>query len=427
MRTVSTVKPDLLARLYDVDPALTTEHQYLPSIDSGDLDRMQMVLERVCLDRSYQFRKLSLPNLDRVIEEIAKPALFSIDLSVLRNLGYMQASSTGSLIIASEFYTQGGHRVVAEALLEDESNSLLMTDAFQKYRKEESSVVIPRLPKSRLAIINASSVEDRVRDIVGNIASRKPQECILLLHPQDIAGFIACTMLAKVIPMKFIHHNDHSPTLGIHLECFIHVDLFQFQADFCNAVYEVPKNVLSPRGEPEGAITFDQNSHCEIIVCGGVHKFAENGFALYQQVMRELLNIDFSVTIHHVGTLPDSLVHEIRRHPRAKGRYFYHGEIEQLDSFYRERKNPIYIGSFPVAGGYSTLSALKYGVPVITYAPTGGNILSKLPLLGFYPSASPVWETPAELTEAIYSVRKNYSKLVLSSSEHYANFINKRV
>lgn len=48
---------------------------------------------------------------------------------------------------------QGGYRIIAEQLLENESISLLRTDAYQKYVKQAPSVILLELSTERLDII----------------------------------------------------------------------------------------------------------------------------------------------------------------------------------------------------------------------------------------------------------------------------------
>lgn len=420
MRTVSAIASEFLADLYDLEPALKIGHHGLLSYNVADLDRMQVDLERVCLDPSYRFRYLSLPTFDIMIEELARPELFSLDAREFQGLQRGRNGSLNTVILASEFYTQGGHRAVAERLLEDESVVLLLTDAFRKYERQDPSVTAPKLPLTRLDVIEASCVEDRVRAIIRQVNTRNPSECILLLHPQDVAGFIASTMLAKLILVKFIHHNDHSPTLGIHLKSFEHIDLFKFQADFCNAIYGYAQRVLPVWKAQVFELKVDRGLGFEIVLCGGAHKFADRQFCLYLEAIYELLKMEESCKIYHVGSLPNSIVRFIEQSPFSKNKYHYCGEVSNLDAFYDERNNPIYIESFPVGGAYSTISALSRGFPVLKYSEHRGSVLRNLPLLGLYPGESPVWQTPNELVQSVRFAIQNYEDLANASVIHYA-------
>lgn len=108
MRTVSAIASEFLADLYDLEPALKIGHHGLLSYNVADLDRMQVDLERVCLDPSYRFRYLSLPTFDIMIEELANPELLSLDVAEVQYLQRMHNGPGYTLILSQSFMCKAG-------------------------------------------------------------------------------------------------------------------------------------------------------------------------------------------------------------------------------------------------------------------------------------------------------------------------------
>lgn len=394
------------------------------SLDEKIFEQLYSVLEQdpsECLELALQlshvltmsednrFKKLYLPQIDDLLKEIA------IKVAIKIYSSRTAKSETKEIIIASEFYVEGGHNSIAKKFLDTKNSShLVVTDCFRSYENKKNYVVLFDKFLDRTRLLEGSTCLEKVISLTNFLLEEQPRKVLIISHPQDPIPIVAALLCHSLIRFDFVHHADHSPCIGLTLDIFQqHIDCFEHQAKFCAAqgVSNVGLRNLYPDAWKNCKIR-SVNPKGRLLTIGSQRKFSDRNFYLYREIVKGLSE---KYEVVHVGELPEKLVEEIND---FKTNYKYIGKVSDLDRFLEAQNFDVFINSFPTIGGLSCVKAMSLGMPTLTFIDPAGPGLQFIAIDGLVPEKSLIWRNKAELFAALDNIFLEYKKYSDISKRH---------
>ncbi len=284
-------------------------------------------------------------------------------------------SNADVCIIATNFYTTGGHtRVgqdIARLLPPDQRPLMIMTNtggANLRYRDAPSRPGLQTDFRERaFLLLHAPTLVEKIVELFQMLKAARASRIILLCHPFDVVAIVATWPFRDVV--EFVHHVDHTPALGATLPFSAHVDLTYTCHRACreaglNAVFASMTSAVvdaPPRGRAPGRLRF--------ATCADERKYAgrrRHGWIDYAVAAMRLPGAEFV----HIGGASEGMQTEIRQALSAAGldpaRYVFVGQKDSLPAELVASQPDVYLGSYPIGGGKAALEAMLAGVPVIS-------------------------------------------------------------
>jgi predicted O-linked N-acetylglucosamine transferase (SPINDLY family) len=131
---------------------------------------------------------------------------------------------------------------------------------------------------------------------------------------------------------------------------------------------------------------------------------------------------------HHFGALTDEFLQKIRsvldQHGVAQDKLIYHGTVSSLSAALRLISNPVFVPSFPVGAGLTTIEMCANGVPMLVHEKgreMDGKISKKL-ISSLIPNSAIRWTRDETLGSMCALMKNNYVKFSELSRSHYIKF-----
>lgn len=365
----------------------------------------------------YTGDKLFFPNLDNLLTIISN--------SIWSQKKPIEKKSEYTLIIGTTFATTGGHSRVARDIFNIEPNSLIIaTDIFDQLKPDGKLQELKNFFKSENVFSSPhKGLAATCKWLIDSVYNINPNKIYILNHPQDPIPIIAAN--TEFHPRTtFVHHLDFAPSLGTSIDKFRHLDITNCTHCICNK--KVSHSFLVPLIGPTNELQHSVNNDSflkESFSIGGELKYTRSNTYGYEDLISDILSNGI-FKHYHFGNLSLEIINAIHRKMTTNGintdRFIYYGNVDELDELISKINDPIYIPSFPVNGGLSTLHAMSYGIPVLPFVENlNSNSLLSLAPLENYPNPSLYWNDHNSLIQALSYCINNYKKLSKETAEKY--------
>ncbi|MCC3245032.1 hypothetical protein LG047_06800 [Methylocystis sp. WRRC1] len=255
-----------------------------------------------------------------------------------------------------------------------------------------------------IEIAEGKTALDRLRDIQQRLVRPSVRRIFMLHHGHDAIANAAATRDLSA-PVYFLHHCDHTPALGCHLENVVHVDLHNLSYHRCRHDDGIASNrylCLTARGGKVRAPARFASPFFKTASCGGEHKIHSPSYPIgYADLVVEILRIGQG-RHHHIGPLSKGLIATVQRKladANIDPAHFIHvGSAPQLADILHCLEIDLYFPTMPQGGGKGIIEAMSAGVPVLIHENGADRLWSGRDLA--YPEALS-WRTLKDLNSLI--------------------------
>jgi hypothetical protein len=309
-------------------------------------------------------KKIYLPLFDSLITRIWSEIS---EKSNVQNILKSNHAQKIPVILATELYFEGGHSRIAEEICALFPNALIvLTNSFHGSSRE------PALPKAIKDLPILVLPEDNVINNIlqlNKLCKTLASQIYHLGHHHDVV--LNAAVCEIDVPVYFIHHSDHKPSLGNTISKFIHIDIVLHMHEQCSH-WLGSECVYWPQGVSDyGVKNFNYPLVDIITSSSGSHtKFDWEGSISYPQIISSILSK--GVTSHyHIGSLTDSQLTAIKAELLQNNilidRFKYIGPVSSLWSTLLELPVNCYIGSAPIHGLRTAIEVQGAGIAILPY------------------------------------------------------------
>jgi hypothetical protein len=319
-----------------------------------------------------------------------------------------------AVFVVSTFRPVGGHSRLLLDIAEADpcKNAVVLLSNFERRQQpvEEFQQALRNIGSDvRLAVEAApdAAPEERLQWLQARLNDLRPSRTYLLENPDDSVAIAACQP-ELVGQLFYLHHGDHSLSLGAHLAGATHVDLTSKCFDSCRNIEGIAGNVYWPLcpsvPSHRGDKPFLHDGNLRSATCGTANKFDSWYLAQsapYTVRYAEIVPLVLGSTVDthvHIGEMTASMLEEIQERLKSAAiderRFVYLPFVPSLSQALLDLNIDVYIGSFPVGGGTTTTEVMGTGVPPIIYSNYRNERLSTTSEV--YDGAM-IWRTPEEL------------------------------
>ena len=372
-------------------------HRLLKLGDTGAaLDRVQFFVDSIINNPRAVTRVLGSVELDDICQDIAS-SITSVD-------DQPAIVGSGTVIIASELSRAGGHEEVIRDLIAldllEEPVSVLLTDCFGR---ADRSMASEFAEENRVSVKIAEGPDSgsRFDNVLKVLRDENPKKLLLFFHHQDAIGMCAA-LVAAISETVFIHHADHHISLGVTCKHFLHVDLSNMAFNNCRHHFGIGDNVYWPlvtrkNIKPRKRTAFKAGDWTSCSV-GSPMKFMAGEYLFdYALMLPEILKTTNGVHLH-IGAVPsplrDALEESFQKAAVSFDRVHFISHVPSVAEALVEEQVDIFLGSFPIGGGKSTIEAMAAGIPLVMHKSYRHRLFCGADIA--YPGAL-TWNDAAEL------------------------------
>ncbi len=329
-----------------------------------------------------------------------------------------------NVILLTELYCQGGHvEIVRDILRKSKFPVLLLVTNINGRKSPVLQSILEEENVLGTIEANADTYVEKLRTIQSALANSQVNTVYILVHGYDAVGIsaIARTNEKNVL---FIHHCDHSPTLGCYLEGARHIDLHNVGFLRCRNEFNITTNrylCLSSMNLKNRQIdrTF-ANPIFKTASCGGIHKVVGLDYHIsYKDVVLHTLSKLKGVHFH-VGYLSDEYLKDIRESLKRMGlsdeQFIYLGETPNLAEVLVQLEIDVYFPTLPQSGGKALIDVMAAGIPILTHQNARDRLWGSIDLI--YPTAL-TWATFDELDDALEKYHEAFWQTQANESRAY--------
>lgn len=336
------------------------------------------------------------------------------------------------VFVVTALYRGGGHsRVLLDLASADPAGKfkVLVTNLRHDYPVDDIQDVFRFVGAATADTVEVAPPGDatgRLRWLQQRLAALRPARTYLLQHNYDFIA-IAAAQPELVGRLIYIHHCDHSLTLGVHVPHATHIDLDPRIFYSCRDHLGITGNAMWPLTAPvaqhRADLPFLATGHLTTCTSGTTHKFDASYFkehlpyALSYAAIVAVLLKEGGGTHLHIGQLSDRMVGDIQRELDAAGigrdRFVNIPVVPNLADALIEHRVDAYVGSFPYGGGRATVEVMGAGVPLLMHSNYRSIFFSNS--VEAYPGAM-IWRTPGELAQHLHAITPE----LLQSQAHAA-------
>jgi len=329
----------------------------------------------------------------------------------LSQKGLVRRDPADSVFVGSEFYKTGGHTTLVEEYiraLPDRTTRILVTDPANC---ADHDSIIARLgtvcSDIRFSPVTAS-LADKLNWLIGELQSSAAAATYFVHHPDDPIA-VACMNKSLCTWRAFVHHVDHTFTLGTFVDVEAHLDFRRPGFANCREHLGIRNNVIVPltvpdRGPSHGPAR-SAGSGSKLTTCtSGDGKFEIPYAFQLVQCIPDWLEATGGRHIHIGGLSPETveaLQAKLVQQRIAMERFLWLPRVESLWQALLDNEVDIYIDSFPVCGCTALVEAMGAGIPVAVHRSYVHRLLSGE--TGTYEGAF-VWSSRQELSDWLRSV-----------------------
>lgn len=306
------------------------------------------------------------------------------------------------MVLASNFYIYGGHSLWAEEILDIEiglarKTSVLFTNIHGHENHQDS--LAPRLEVAGVEVehLTSPSLHGRYLAGVEAIKAFRPAVVFLFNHQYDPVAVAIALAVASICKVVFVHHADHSLSLGAACREFIHCDDYSDVYDYCRVIYGHDNHYL-PVSVRDSGKCLKTNTHIQRTAsCGTSYKYTQPYKYNYFGVIADLIT-RYKVKHYHIGFLPDDVLANVRDLIAQSGgdpnSFVYYPNTLSLWGFLLDHKIDLYLGSFPIGGVRAVIEAFGAGIPVLVHAPSDSSGMTELNVIAH---DMPTWEELSDI------------------------------
>ena len=348
------------------------------------------------------------------------------ELSAFKLLQEMNSlpTKTHNVILLTELYCLGGHAEIVRDILRKSNLPVLLLASNINDRK--SPILQSILAEENvLGVIVAEddTFIEKLRTIQTVLTNSYANTIFILVHGYDAVSISAIAPNSGK-NVLFIHHCDHSPTLGCYLEGARHIDLHNIGFLRCRNELNITTNrylCLSSMNLRSKRIdnTF-ANPVFKTASCGGIHKISNLTYHIsYKEVILHTL-CKLKGVHFHIGYLSDEYIKDIRDALKRLGlsddQFIYLGEIPNLAEVLVQLEVDLYFPTLPQSGGKALIDVMAAGIPILTHQNARDRLWGSIDLI--YPTAL-TWATLDELDEALEKYNAVFLKNQANESRTY--------
>ena len=403
------------------------ESQLTGLIADTKIDEALNIIYRLA-ERSYgselnKNRKLFYTQLDAAIMQIANVLKIDLeDLSPDENLQF---------IIASHFYTTGGHTQIAKEFCKfSKRNVIIVTDLFEALSNADKVAINDIFAPFPVLFLDRDTILGKTLFIMKLIKNLAPGKISCFNHHQDPIPLVA--MMASSNTKKiFYHHSDWKPSLGASIKECLHVDTTQSGRDICAGCLNATQPIwasLPSQLVPDSKLLIDKLSNINTLSMGDAYKYfisEEDSPSSYPFAISEILTMTKGYHFH-IGELSSDDLTTISNVLISKNidrdRFFCLGRIPQGARLVQQIINPVYIPSFPIGGGLANIDIMAFGVPMLVKKiPVNGDeiTLSDIHLSSLLPPQCKYWNDAESLAESVAFIKENYDEISQATLKYY--------
>ena len=398
----------------------------------GDaLDEIRKFVEFIVQDPRSVAKVFASKDIDKLCRFVGEAAATAEGVS-----SYPQKMRSGTVILITELVKAGGHveliKDIIRLKLFDGPVCILITDIIDRV---DHAVITNFLQtyKIPVEVSTGRSSDERLKWIIKRLRELTPSTLVLLTYNQDSVGVSAAhsRVADKVV---FIHHADHHLALGVTCENFIHVDPHNLGFFQCRHELGIKNNYYWPLTvnckflEPRSNSFLAQGN---LVTCssGRPEKFEPN-FYLYDYIklIPRLLAVTKGRHIH-IGILSADvqarLHHELAAVGVEPACFIHVSWVSSVAQALVDYNVDLYISSFPLGGGKTTVEAMAAGTPLLMHQNYNSRFLGAVDLA--YPDAW-VWRSESELIDIISTINltdlERHSHL---AKAHYKKYHSEKV
>lgn len=340
-------------------------------------------------------------------------------------------SHTGSdliVYIATQLYTSGGHTAVIEDFIRyqpDKKHCIVMTDIFNLSDKK---IIEQRFLQFNVNFLWAprDNLTTKLKWLQNTLINLQPQKVFMFNHHQD-AVTVAAMQPNLVKELCFFHHADYELCLGVHLSHALHIDAQSLGFHNCRHKIGIKNNIYWP------LVVADQNYDSarkflvegKLITCssGSPKKFEVPYDYSYIDLVPQILAATKGKHIH-IGKLSkkslEKIYNSLKRYNIPSDRFVHIPWVKSVWESLISQKVDVYLSSFPISGGRTTIEALGSGTPIIMHENYRSEYLGQVYMA--YPQVL-CWRQPHQLLTLLKEYNsENLKQHSFWAREHYEKY-----
>lgn len=389
------------------------------------LDELQKWINALLSDGRIMGNVFGSLELDQLCLKIGESALNLKSPSAQSDLSQSQVDI---VFVASEFYMTGGHTALVEdyiKALPDKNTRILVTDPDGKLDRNS---IINRMSTTTCDVRFSppdSSAFTKLNWLIDELKIAKAGWTFFVNHPHDL---IAVAGMHQSLSKRraFVHHADHTFTLGLFVDVDKHIDFRKKGWENCRHQLGVTNNDLIALSVPDMECPSAANrfqSDGGLVTCtSGNNKFELPYSFRLEDCVPEWLKTTGGRHIH-IGKLSQSTELNIRRQLNDLNidadRLTILPWVESLWQTLLLCKVDFYIDSFPLCGCRALVEAMGAGVPVAVHKNYRNSLFSNE---GFAYDSAFTWSKPEELNAHLQSIDQVWLETQsLNARTHYLN------
>lgn len=332
------------------------------------LDRITGVYFQLGSQLAFQGRSLSYPKFDQFCQDVGAASCYA-----LFGDNCTPVAPVHDVILITELTCHGGHGEILKdiAALNDVPLVVVVTNLHAR-KKPVMEGYLDHPNILQVDEINGKTMLDRLRNVQQCLDRPSVRRVFMLHHGYDAIANAAATRSLPV-PAYYLHHCDHAPALGCHLDNVVHVDLHNIAYQRCRHDDGLNNRYLCLTARPEKARVPPRfaKPYFKTASCGGEHKLQRLPYPFgYSDMVQKVLEARDGCH-YHLGPLSGSFVTGVRNRLTAAnidpGRFVHVGSAPKLADILRNLEIDLYLPTLPQGGGKGMIDAMSVGVPLLIH------------------------------------------------------------
>ncbi|MBY0548388.1 MAG: hypothetical protein K2W95_13915 [Candidatus Obscuribacterales bacterium] len=324
--------------------------------------------------------------------------------------GDTEPTAANIVFVASNLYLTGGHTALIEdyiKALPNQNSRILITDPDNDADREAIMSRLSKVDTDLSFSPRTASARTKLAWLINELKSGNQALTFFVHHPDDI---IAVAAMQKTICRKivFVHHTDHTFTLGLYADADVHVDFRAVGYKNCRENQGIANNRIFPLasydyGCPKEGSRFKRN--IQFVTCtSGNNKFEFPYSFQLAECIPQWLQASGGRHIH-IGNLSvdtkRKINHQLQTLAISPDRVQFITRVDNLWKTLILEDVDLYIDSFPLCGCRALVEATGAGVPVTVHRSYAHELFSNQ---GFAYSSAFIWKTREDLTDYLKSL-----------------------
>lgn len=322
------------------------------------------------------------------------------------------------LIVVTELYASGGHSRIVEDLLRLYPKAQVITTGYFPRASKVADQLRRALPTVDALQLPADTLSGNVKRL-RRLALDRASMIFHIAHHHDVVANAALSGVSG-IPIFFIHHSDHRPSLGATINRFIHIDIAHHVMKICKH-FLGERCVFWPQGvQDHGQKKFEYPLESIVTATSGTaSKFIFEGSNGLPDIIKSVFAAGAQAHFH-IGDLSPAQLELIQGALSSQGteltRFHHIPLVPSLWQFLLTSPINLFIGSAPLHGLRTAIEVQGSGIPILPFRQTGNGLLEDA---SHYAAGTPFWNTSEELELLIPQVMKDHGGSSERARLHY--------